>query len=114
MQCPNCRKVEKGQWLYANGCRSIPEFSVDDWVHEEEVYDIGGYSEMVNKLVTLSVPKFCLLVYITLDFSSSHAEFLLPKDICMSKTLVFMYLCSLLEFTGAHLEVQHVFLLSSK
>ncbi|KAG2316135.1 hypothetical protein Bca52824_019257 [Brassica carinata] len=46
MQCPNCRKVEKGQWLYANGCRSHPEFNVEDWVHEDEIYDIGSYSEM--------------------------------------------------------------------
>ncbi|KAF3506299.1 hypothetical protein F2Q69_00003021 [Brassica cretica] len=46
MQCPNCRKVEKGQWLYANGCRSHPEFNVEDWVHEEEIYDIGSYPEM--------------------------------------------------------------------
>ncbi|KAJ4892952.1 RING/U-box superfamily protein [Raphanus sativus] len=46
MQCPNCRKVEKGQWLYANGCRSHPEFNVEDWVHEEEIYDLGGYSEV--------------------------------------------------------------------
>lgn len=48
MQCPNCRKIEKGQWLYANGCRSYPEFNVEDWVHEEDIYDIGGYSEMVK------------------------------------------------------------------
>ncbi|CAH8259458.1 unnamed protein product [Arabidopsis lyrata] len=46
MQCPNCRKVEKGQWLYANGCRTYPEFSVEDWVHEEDIYDIGAYSEL--------------------------------------------------------------------
>ena len=47
MQCPNCRKVEKGQWLYANGCRSNPEFSAEEWVHEEDIYDIGTYSELV-------------------------------------------------------------------
>ncbi|KAG2245680.1 hypothetical protein Bca4012_091399 [Brassica carinata] len=46
MQCPNCRKVEKGQWLYANGCRSNPEFSAEEWVHEEDIYDIGTYSEL--------------------------------------------------------------------
>ncbi|XP_056845544.1 E3 ubiquitin-protein ligase RFI2-like isoform X2 [Raphanus sativus] len=46
MQCPNCRKVEKGQWLYSNGCRSTPEFSAEEWVHEEDIYDIGTYSEM--------------------------------------------------------------------
>ncbi|OIV95095.1 hypothetical protein TanjilG_21485 [Lupinus angustifolius] len=45
MQCPNCRKIEKGQWLYANGCRSYPEFSMDDWTHDEDVYDFS-YSEM--------------------------------------------------------------------
>lgn len=47
MQCPNCRKIEKGQWLYANGCRSLPEFSVDDFAHDEDLYDLT-YSEMVN------------------------------------------------------------------
>ncbi|XP_057439344.1 E3 ubiquitin-protein ligase RFI2 [Lotus japonicus] len=45
MQCPNCRKVEKGQWLYANGSRSYPEFSMEDWTHDEDLYDLG-YSEM--------------------------------------------------------------------
>ncbi|XP_010550990.1 PREDICTED: uncharacterized protein LOC104821725 isoform X2 [Tarenaya hassleriana] len=41
MQCPNCRKIEKGQWLYANGCRPFP----DDWPREEDMYD-PPYSEM--------------------------------------------------------------------
>ncbi|GAB4855596.1 hypothetical protein Ancab_024217 [Ancistrocladus abbreviatus] len=45
MQCPNCRKIEKGQWLYATGCRSFPEFNSDDWTHDEELYDLS-YSEM--------------------------------------------------------------------
>uniref|UniRef100_A0A6N2MHN2 AAA+ ATPase domain-containing protein n=1 Tax=Salix viminalis TaxID=40686 RepID=A0A6N2MHN2_SALVM len=45
MQCPNCRKIEKGQWLYANGCRSLPEFSMEDWAHDEDLYDLS-YSEM--------------------------------------------------------------------
>ncbi|BFG36902.1 hypothetical protein CerSpe_231760 [Prunus speciosa] len=45
MQCPNCRKIEKGQWLYANGYRSIQEFGMDDWTHDEDLYDLG-YSEM--------------------------------------------------------------------
>ncbi|KAL6139207.1 hypothetical protein ACLB2K_064484 [Fragaria x ananassa] len=45
MQCPNCRKIEKGQWLYANGCRSFPEFNMDDWNHDEDLYDLN-YSEM--------------------------------------------------------------------
>ncbi|XP_054801864.1 E3 ubiquitin-protein ligase RFI2-like [Prosopis cineraria] len=45
MQCPNCRKIEKGQWLYANGSRSFPELSMDDWAHDEDLYDLS-YSEM--------------------------------------------------------------------
>ncbi|MQL90659.1 hypothetical protein Taro_023258, partial [Colocasia esculenta] len=44
MQCPNCRKVEKGRWLYANGYRSFSEFNVDDLVNEG-LYDLN-YSEM--------------------------------------------------------------------
>ncbi|KAJ9557085.1 hypothetical protein OSB04_011699 [Centaurea solstitialis] len=47
MQCPNCRKIEKGQWLYANGCRPYPEFSMDDWAHDEDLYDLS-YSESVR------------------------------------------------------------------
>jgi len=46
MQCPNCRKIEKGQWLYANGGRSYPEFSMDEWSQDEDLYDVS-YSEMV-------------------------------------------------------------------
>ncbi|KAH7517074.1 hypothetical protein FEM48_Zijuj09G0023600 [Ziziphus jujuba var. spinosa] len=45
MQCPNCRKVEKGQWLYANGStQSFPE-SLDDWIPDEDPYDLS-YTEM--------------------------------------------------------------------
>ncbi|KAJ0969296.1 hypothetical protein J5N97_022173 [Dioscorea zingiberensis] len=29
MQCPNCRKVEKGRWLYANGNRSPVDFDFE-------------------------------------------------------------------------------------
>lgn len=47
MQCPNCRKIEKGQWLYASGSRPFPEFSMDDWAHDEDLYDLS-YTEMVR------------------------------------------------------------------
>lgn len=47
MQCPNCRQIEKGQWLYATGSRSYPEFNMDEWAHEEDLYDLS-YSEMVK------------------------------------------------------------------
>ncbi|ERN06435.1 uncharacterized protein LOC18434631 [Amborella trichopoda] len=39
MQCPNCRKVERGRWLNANGYRSLPELNIEDWVHED-LYDL--------------------------------------------------------------------------
>ncbi|CAN1161488.1 E3 ubiquitin-protein ligase RFI2 [Linum perenne] len=39
MQCPNCRKIEKGQWLFANnGPRSVPEINMEDWALDEDVY----------------------------------------------------------------------------
>ncbi|KAM0031455.1 putative chromatin regulator PHD family [Helianthus debilis subsp. tardiflorus] len=40
MQCPNCRKIEKGQWLYADGSRSYAEINIDDLVNPEDVYDL--------------------------------------------------------------------------
>ncbi|XVE73318.1 hypothetical protein DITRI_Ditri11bG0108100 [Diplodiscus trichospermus] len=46
MQCPNCRKVEKGQWLFANGStRSLPELSMEDWNLDDDYYD-PFYPEM--------------------------------------------------------------------
>ncbi|PIN26694.1 hypothetical protein CDL12_00561 [Handroanthus impetiginosus] len=45
MQCPNCRNTEKGQWLFANGSRPLPDFSIDDWAHDEDLYDLS-YSEL--------------------------------------------------------------------
>lgn len=40
MQCPNCRKIEDGRWLYANGSsRSLPDFGIDDWTFSEEPYE---------------------------------------------------------------------------
>ncbi|CAI9265315.1 unnamed protein product [Lactuca saligna] len=44
MQCPNCRKIEKGQWLYADGGRPYPELNIDDLVNDEDLYDLS-YSE---------------------------------------------------------------------
>ncbi|EHA8586239.1 hypothetical protein COCNU_scaffold000125G000020 [Cocos nucifera] len=48
MQCPNCRKVEKGRWLYANGHRTSSDFDFDGWV-TEDIYDLG-YSELNQSL----------------------------------------------------------------
>lgn len=40
MQCPNCRHVEHGQWLYANGCRPYEEFTVEDLPNDDYLYDL--------------------------------------------------------------------------
>uniref|UniRef100_A0A0A8XTV2 RING/U-box superfamily protein n=2 Tax=Arundo donax TaxID=35708 RepID=A0A0A8XTV2_ARUDO len=47
MQCPNCRKVETGNWLYANGSRSSQNVNFDDWGPDEDLYDVG-HSEMAT------------------------------------------------------------------
>ncbi|GKE19869.1 hypothetical protein Tco_1431381, partial [Tanacetum coccineum] len=51
MQCPNCYKVEKGQWLYADGHRPYPELNIDDLVNDEEVYELS-FSEAGNMVST--------------------------------------------------------------
>ncbi|MCL7043504.1 hypothetical protein MKW94_008073 [Papaver nudicaule] len=47
MQCPNCRKTEKGQWLFTHGSHSssFSEFNLVDWAHDDDLYDLT-YSEM--------------------------------------------------------------------
>lgn len=45
MQCPNCRQVESGQWLYASGCFLHEDF-VDDFAFEEEVEAYGGAANL--------------------------------------------------------------------
>ncbi|KAL9228193.1 hypothetical protein vseg_003800 [Gypsophila vaccaria] len=46
MQCPNCRKIEKGQWLYASGStNSSPELSMDDWAIENYPFFLS-FAEM--------------------------------------------------------------------
>ncbi|EPS64946.1 hypothetical protein M569_09834, partial [Genlisea aurea] len=46
MQCPNCRKTEKGQWLYANGCRPVSEFTMEDWANDDDLNDLSSYAEL--------------------------------------------------------------------
>lgn len=50
MQCPNCRKIEKGRWLYANGHRSSAEFDLDGWL-AEDFLDVS-YPELVDYVLT--------------------------------------------------------------
>lgn len=51
MQCPNCRKVERGQWLFASGSTSsLPEFVMDDWIPSDYALN---YTEMVSTMPML-------------------------------------------------------------
>ena len=59
MQCPNCRKIEKGEWLYATNCRSFTDYT-DDWPPDEELYDVS-HSEMV--IVLLGKVVYNHLIY---------------------------------------------------
>jgi hypothetical protein len=60
MQCPNCRKIEKGNWLYANGSRSAHDVSMDEWAHDEDLYDVS-YSDMVCTCVNHTLKLFILV-----------------------------------------------------
>ncbi|TKW11477.1 hypothetical protein SEVIR_6G235800v4 [Setaria viridis] len=40
MQCPNCRKIEKGRWLYARGHRPSADIDMGGWTTSEN-YDIA-------------------------------------------------------------------------
>ena len=62
MQCPNCRKVEKGQWLYADGHRPYPELNIDDLVNDDEVYELS-YSEAVSSIYHLLSQTLLYLFY---------------------------------------------------
>jgi endogenous inhibitor of DNA gyrase (YacG/DUF329 family) len=39
MQCPNCRKIEKGRWLYASGHRPSADIDMGGWATSDN-YDI--------------------------------------------------------------------------
>ncbi|KAI3800941.1 hypothetical protein L1987_29041 [Smallanthus sonchifolius] len=42
MQCPNCRKVESGRWLFADGsAHAISESGARDWMPYEGPYDLS-------------------------------------------------------------------------
>nr|CAB3483666.1 unnamed protein product [Digitaria exilis] len=41
MQCPNCRKIEKGRWLYASGQRPSADIDLGGWAASDN-YDIAA------------------------------------------------------------------------
>lgn len=45
MQCPNCRNIENGQWLYANGCNPYEDIILENFTNNEDFYDIN-HTEM--------------------------------------------------------------------
>lgn len=69
MQCPNCRKIENGQWLFAASFRSFPEVSFDDLGHDEELYD-AAFSD-----VSFGVQWCPFTTFSRLPSSFDEAEF---------------------------------------
>lgn len=47
MQCPNCRRIEHGQWLYANGGRQREDPFFEDIIIEEEYDLFAGVPEFL-------------------------------------------------------------------
>ncbi|KAJ7530083.1 hypothetical protein O6H91_15G078400 [Diphasiastrum complanatum] len=48
MQCPNCRRVEEGQWLYANGCRHFEDYTVDGLSYEDDYEVYAGIADLFH------------------------------------------------------------------
>ncbi|CAK9175320.1 unnamed protein product [Ilex paraguariensis] len=65
MQCPNCRKVEGGEWLYANGStRSFPEFNLDDWTPDEYPPELSYPETVSTSFISNSVKNLLLSICI--------------------------------------------------
>jgi len=69
MQCPNCRKIEKGRWLYASGpTNSSPELSTNDGGNDDYPFYFS-FAEVVKQesllpSMTLFFCSFLLFVFI--------------------------------------------------
>jgi hypothetical protein len=58
MQCPNCRKIEKGNWFYANDSHPLQDSNFDE--HDEDFPDVG-YLEAARSIFL--VREFNFLSY---------------------------------------------------
>lgn len=92
MQCPNCRKIEKGQWLYANGSRSYPEFNMEDWTRDEDVYDLS-YSEMVIETEGVVI-LVRVVLFIALHYKHDFALFFYDNlHVINTECLFCLFIC---------------------
>ncbi|OEL33671.1 hypothetical protein BAE44_0005310 [Dichanthelium oligosanthes] len=64
MQCPNCRKIEMGNWLYPNGSRSSQDANNDEWGYDEDLYDVA-HSDM---------PTFVKPIFVINEILQVHYE----------------------------------------
>jgi hypothetical protein len=69
MQCPNCRDIEDGQWLYANGCSSHEDIPFEDIVYDDD-YDIYGVSELIFSHEVLAFLQYAFILFLLLLSSS--------------------------------------------
>ncbi|XP_057819426.2 E3 ubiquitin-protein ligase RFI2 [Cryptomeria japonica] len=60
MQCPNCRDIEDGQWLYANGGGLPDDIPFEEMGYEDGDYDIyGGVSEFLFSHEHIGTTNWC-------------------------------------------------------
>ncbi|CAL5380662.1 unnamed protein product [Camellia sinensis] len=69
MQCPNCREIEKGRWLFAS-----------DWAHDEDLYDLSDpfMSFGVHRRPFSGLPRHPLSVNFAARAGSSIASSMIP------------------------------------
>lgn len=61
MQCPNCRNVEEGKWLYANSYNFPQEVNLDEFTREEEISTLNSL-ELVKHVISLKY-NFELIIF---------------------------------------------------
>uniref|UniRef100_A0A0D9XA98 RING-type domain-containing protein n=1 Tax=Leersia perrieri TaxID=77586 RepID=A0A0D9XA98_9ORYZ len=73
MQCPNCRKIEKGRWLYASGHHPSPDIDIGSWVTDHTVGDHSNAASSSLACPYLALRGFLHPVHVP-SSSSSSAE----------------------------------------
>lgn len=89
MQCPNCRKTEMGNWLYANSPRSSQDANNDEWGHGEEPYDVA-HSDMATFVVREL--SFWLIFAYSLFFYLHSVFHFIRKGLCPRIILAIFHL----------------------
>ena len=91
MQCPKCRKIEKGNWLYANGSHPSQDPNIDE--HDEDFPDVG-YSEAARGMFLVREINF-------LSYGSCY-YLMMHQSICFFFSSIASSLSSHLSFVSSY------------